>query len=283
MAQSYDVRATGDRVEAILADLAGSVDPGAARSAEELVRLLVELYGAGLRDIMTTAAAEDPDLPVRLAENPLVASLLLVHDLHPLDADTRIQRALDQVRPYLGSHAGGVRYHGIDTDGVVQLSLEGSCHGCPSSTVTVRLAIERAVRDAAPEAAGVEVAGQVPEPARSPLLQIGRRPPGDEWTRVARPAGGGGVHAVTLADLAVVLCSVGDDLYAYRDTCPGCGAALSAGTLAEAVLRCPDCAGTFDVRRAGAGLRDPDQHLQPLPLLAEGDGVRIAVGAGALR
>ena len=41
----------------------------------------------------------------------------MLHDLHPLDVDTRIQRALDKVRPYLGSHAGGVTYLGVTGEG----------------------------------------------------------------------------------------------------------------------------------------------------------------------
>ena len=94
----------------------------------------------------------------RLTADPLVEGLLLLHGLHPLDVDTRIQRALDQVRPYLGSHAGGVQYLGV-TDGIARLRLEGSCHGCPSSTVTVRLAIEGAVQDAAPEVTEVRRGG----------------------------------------------------------------------------------------------------------------------------
>ena len=110
----------------------------------------------------------------RLTADPLVESLLLLHGLHPLDVDARIQRALDQVRPYLGSHAGGVEYLGV-SDGVARLRLEGCCHGCPSSTVTVRLAIEGAVQDAAPEVTEVAVEGMTapPEPK---LLQIGPRP-----------------------------------------------------------------------------------------------------------
>ena len=55
-----------------------------------------------------------------LADDPLVESLLLLHGLHPLDVDARIQRALDRVRPYLGSHAGGVEYLGV-ADGVARL------------------------------------------------------------------------------------------------------------------------------------------------------------------
>src|SRR3712207_5798574 len=56
------------------------------------------------------------------------AALDPVDDLHPLDADARIQRALDRVRPYLGSKAGGVEYLGVDDNGVVRLRLEGSCN-----------------------------------------------------------------------------------------------------------------------------------------------------------
>ncbi len=130
---------------------------GAARSAapvaEELVRLLVGLYGDGLGRIVAALRADGaPGAAMldRLTDDPLVESLLLLHDLHPLDVDARIQRALDRVRPYLGSHAGGVQYLGV-RDGVARLRLEGNCHGCPSSTVTVQLALQGAVQDAAPE------------------------------------------------------------------------------------------------------------------------------------
>src|SRR5215510_4649216 len=146
------VRQAGERIEELLGVLrSSSGDAGAA--AEELVRLLLGLYGDGLGHIMDALAAEGaPGAAIRdrLLDDPLVESLLLLHDLHPLDTDARIQRALDRVRPYLGSHAGGVEYLGV-SDGVARLRLEGTCHGCPSSTVTVRLAIEGAVQDAAPE------------------------------------------------------------------------------------------------------------------------------------
>ena len=75
--------------------------------------------------------------------------------------------ALDQVRPYLGSHAGGVELLGVDAAGVVHLRLEGSCDGCPSSVQTVKLAIERAIEEAAPEVAGVEVENLTRERSRS--------------------------------------------------------------------------------------------------------------------
>ena len=141
-------RAVGDRIEELLAGL----QAGRHRdTAEELVHLLVEMYGEGLGRIVTVLADRDPALVERIAEDDLVESLLLLHDLHPVDTETRIQRALDTVRPYLGSHAGGVEFLGVDADGVARLRLEGNCDGCPSSTETVRMAIEGAITDAAPE------------------------------------------------------------------------------------------------------------------------------------
>src|SRR5690349_2713695 len=185
------VRQAGERIEELLATLR-STSGSAAAAAEELVRLLLGLYGDGLGHIMDALAAEGaPGDAVRdrLLADPLVESLLLLHDLHPLDVDTRVQRALDGVRPYLGSHAGGVEYLGTGPDGVARLRLEGSCHGCPSSTVTVRLAIEGAVEDAAPEVTEVVVEGMT-DPPEPPLLQIGRRtgPPDSPGS----PVGGAG-------------------------------------------------------------------------------------------
>jgi Fe-S cluster biogenesis protein NfuA len=175
MAERQSAEIAGERVEKLLAELRDSADPRAAVTAEALVRCLVELYGAGLARIVDLVG---PDTVARLAADPLVESLLLVHDLHPLDTDTRIQRALDRVRPYLGSHAGGVDYLGVDGAGIVHLRLEGSCHGCPASTVTVQHAIEAAIQEAAPETTGIDVAGVAAEPPPPPLLQIGRRPTG---------------------------------------------------------------------------------------------------------
>src|SRR5215469_12355225 len=229
------VAQAGERIEELLASLRAR-GGAAADAAEELVRLLVGMYGDGLAAIMAALAeAGEPGRAIidRLTADPLVEGLLLLHGLHPLDVDARIQRALDQVRPYLGSHAGGVQYLGV-TDGVARLRLEGSCHGCPSSTVTVRLAIEGAVQDAAPEVSEVVVEGMTapPEPK---LLQIGPRPgtlpgaappasSGGEWVTLpdigppsARPV------TASAGDVAVLVCSVRGTLYAYRDECAACG------------------------------------------------------------
>jgi Fe-S cluster biogenesis protein NfuA/nitrite reductase/ring-hydroxylating ferredoxin subunit len=316
------VRQAGERIEELLARLR-SADGDAAAAAEELVRLLLGLYGDGLSHIMDDLAAEGAAgdaVRDRLLADPLVESLLLLHDLHPLDVDTRIQRALDRVRPYLGSHAGGVEYLGVGADGVARLRLEGSCHGCPSSTVTVQLAIQGAVEDAAPEVTEVVVEGMT-DPPEPPLLQIGRRPgmaasgspgspgggasglPGEPdppgslsagagqgtapgaagdpgW--VSLPAVGppdGRPTATVAGGVPIVVCSVRGTLYAYYDACAVCGSSLAGGALTGERLGCPGCGAGYDVRSAGRSLDDPQRHLDPLPLLTDSQGIRVALPA----
>jgi Fe-S cluster biogenesis protein NfuA/nitrite reductase/ring-hydroxylating ferredoxin subunit len=280
------VQKVGARVEELLDALKSGGFGPAADAAEELVSLLVDLYGDGLARIMAVLAAQGPqgaEMISALAEDPAVEGLLLLHGLHPLDVDARIQRALDRVRPYLGSHAGGVEYLGVDDAGVARLRLEGSCHGCPSSTVTVELAITGAVQDAAPEVTDVVVEGMTaaPEPK---LLQIGKRPDVADvpsqaaWVRLPEigPPSSRPVSAVA-EGVPVVLCAVRGTLYAYRDACAACGSSLADGHLDREVLTCPQCGGQYNVRLAGKSTADGSAHLDPLPLLSDSQGVRVAI------
>ena len=173
-----DAQAAGERVEALLAELRSQAGPQVAAAAEELVSCLVELYGAGLATIIKVAGEDRPELMDKLVADPLVESLLLVHDLHPLDTSARVRRAVEEVLPQLGSHAGDVEYLGLDDQGVLRLRLtQGGC-----SADTVRDLIEKAVATAAPEAAGVGIELVAP-PAELPLLQITRRPAGIQGAR----------------------------------------------------------------------------------------------------
>jgi Fe-S cluster biogenesis protein NfuA len=55
----------------------------------------------------------------------------------------RVDRALEEIRPYIHSHAGDVNIVDVTDDGVVKLQMVGTCHGCPMSMLTLRLGIER--------------------------------------------------------------------------------------------------------------------------------------------
>lgn len=177
-ADQLDAQAVGEHIERILDELAGIADERVSQRATELVRMLMSFYGSGLRRILevlheSPAGAELLD---ELAADDLVGSQLVLHDLHPRSTVERVTEALDSIRPYLGSHAGDVELIGIDDDGVLRLRLKGTCDGCPSSTVTVKYAIEKAVNDAAPEITDIDVAGMATEedtgPGGRPLLPL---------------------------------------------------------------------------------------------------------------
>jgi len=280
------------RVEVLLDAFHDGHDRLAAERAEVLVRALVALYGAGLARVVDLLGEVDGGeaLVRRLAGDDLVGSLLVLHDLHPDDVDTRIQQALDRVRPYLGSHAGGIEYAGVDADGVAHLRLEGSCDGCPSSSVTVTTTIERAVLDAAPEVVAVDVQGVVAREKPLPLLQIGRPPSesapadvdtaevsGDGWAHLEIAVAAGHVARRLVGGLPVAVCILGDTPYAYRDECAACGRPLSGGARQGAELTCAACGSRYGVRPAGRSLSSDGRHLDPLPLLPEGTGWRVAL------
>lgn len=160
---AVDVGEVGERVEGLL-DRIAATDAPSARLAEEVVRSLVQLYGAGLERIVARLRDEAPDLLHDLSGDVLVAGLLSLHDLHGSDVHDRIEDALDDVRPFLGSHGGDVTLVGVQED-VVHLRLEGSCNGCGSSETTLEYAVEGAIRSAAPEIAHIEVEGVAAPPS----------------------------------------------------------------------------------------------------------------------
>lgn len=287
-----NLRAVSDRIEALIQEIREFADPRARDKVEELVRLVMELYGAAFARIIEIAGERDcatGGLIHRLAADDLVASLLILHGLHPLTVEARIERALDHVRPYLGSHGGDVKLLGV-SDGVVALRLEGSCHGCPSSTLTMKLAIEKAIEEAAPEARRIEVEGQLEDAPRMNAAVAApngrsddsrRRIDSGEWIEV------GDLPELATADVTgreiagskVVVCRVGETFFAFLDGCPACRAALRSGALQQDILTCPSCGHGFDVRRAGQAVDATDLHMEPLPLLANENGLRIAIPA----
>ena len=291
-------RTAGDRIQTLL-DASAAGGPVAHERAEQLVREVTDLYGAGLERMMQMAVAANPDLAETFAADDLVASLMLVHGIHPHSVERRVADALDTVRPYLGSHGGDV--HLLEVAGeadnydnydnyTVRLQFSGSCRSCPSSSVTLELAVEDAVRAAAPEISAIEVVAAEKDPksgiipAESLLSRLHddrRRPAAWEPVPYLADLGPGEVGGFRVAGTTLVACRVGAELFAYHDRCGSCRGSLAGAALhrqlgsAVLVLRCPRCHAHFDVVHAGAcvdGNGEAGTHLEPIPLL-ERDGV----------
>jgi Fe-S cluster biogenesis protein NfuA/nitrite reductase/ring-hydroxylating ferredoxin subunit len=283
------------RMETLLEEIEALKDPNARSKAAEVVGVLLDLYGDGLARMMEVVArgAERKRNFEAFAQDELISHLLLLHGLHPLDVETRVIGALEEVRPYLQSHGGNVELLGIE-GGVARVRMEGSCDGCPSSAMTLKLAIEEAVLKAAPDLEGVEAEGMVEEPSPKPtttfvagptLRRKEKKQPeenGASWTVVGGlpQLSGGGTLVKEISGEPLLFLKLGDDFYAYRHLCPGCGESLEESSLKEAELSCPGCERRYDVRRAGRCLDDPQLHLEPIPLLVSEEVVQERQGPG---
>lgn len=70
--------------------------------------------------------------------------------------EERVDKALNEIRPYIHSHGGDVNVLEITEEGVARLQMVGSCNGCPMSMLTMRLGIERLLAEKVPELTGAE-------------------------------------------------------------------------------------------------------------------------------
>jgi Fe-S cluster biogenesis protein NfuA/nitrite reductase/ring-hydroxylating ferredoxin subunit len=289
-----------ERVQALTEALEDLPDGYARQIAEDLVGSMVELYGEGLArmlDEIDAAGEVGAGIRARLTEDGVVASLMLIHDLYPIDLPTRVEEALASVRPYLESHGGNVELLGVD-DGVARISLVGHCKTCPASAATLELAIKQAIDEAAPDLLGLEVEGIVP-PARGPHApKVGRKlplvadgvsaggngaippPVVPAWLPLdqAGDVAPGTVEAISAGGARLIVANLEGTLLAYRDHCPGCLGDLAVGTLAGGTLTCATCGRAYDLPRAGRALDGAGVPLEPVPLLRRGAGdVEVAV------
>jgi Fe-S cluster biogenesis protein NfuA/nitrite reductase/ring-hydroxylating ferredoxin subunit len=293
--------ASSEGPEALLArvqDLQEQLDSGgefvAREFAQDLVFTVMQMYGLGLEQILAAlfgAGEAGERLAVGLADDPLVATLLLIHDLHPVPLEVRVQGALDSVRPYMESHGGNVELLSLQ-DGVARISLRGSCSDCSASSVTLELAIKQALEEAAPDLDGLEVEGVAPQtpgialpmsgagvPAQDGLSVVISEPAPPSWFEVrgATTLRDGRMVAAEVAGSELLIANVEGTLLAYRDACAACGGTLHDGELAGGALSCPHCGRSFFLPRAGRSMDEERIQLDPVPLLRELGSVKVAL------
>jgi Fe-S cluster biogenesis protein NfuA/nitrite reductase/ring-hydroxylating ferredoxin subunit len=251
-------------------------DVNARNLFQECFQSLLALYGDGLQRMLQltkNAGVDGAKVMDAFVHDKLVRSLLLIHNLHPQDLETRLHGALNKIRPYLQSHGGNVELLDLGND-VARLRLQGTCQTCPSSSVTLELAVRQAIEEACPDLMGFEVEGVTP--VGTPTVT---RPPGaPHWQIIdgldSIPAAS--IRSMILNDEPVVICRLDRSLYAFRNRCALCQAAFDDGTIDNNMLRCPS-GHSFDVPRVGISVSDPKIHLDPLPLLESGNTVKIAI------
>ena len=104
MAENTELKQRLQRIGGLVQEIESIADPNVRASTRELVQLLMEFHGAGLdRALEITADSGDLGLRIidKLGRDPLVSSLLVLYGLHPDDLETRVTKAVEQVRTKL--------------------------------------------------------------------------------------------------------------------------------------------------------------------------------------
>ncbi|MFN2463975.1 MAG: NifU family protein, partial [Candidatus Dormibacteria bacterium] len=244
----------GERVGDLIAALEGHADPEVRDHVAELLQDVDRLHRDALSRIAGLLAHHE--LLEHACDDPIVAAVLDLYDLIPIDPAESVARALEAVRPYIQSHGGDVDVLAVQ-QGVVRLRLRGACHGCAGSTVTLKRGVEAALRDGFPGFVGMEVDDSAPAPppprpagvamsapgaAFVPLTRLTElRPAAPEapvWTELGHGEDVGEEALAAPGSGQVLLCRAGGELYAYRNGCGVSPMPLHTGRLEGDAIVC---------------------------------------------
>lgn len=152
---------TGETIEVLIQKAEALPDPESRRVALDLVQAVMDLHASGLeRALEVLWAREDGQRAIDvLGQDPTVSNLLILHDLHPLDLEARARRALD--RPEFSSA-------NVQLISAAHEFVRVRMNGGPD----LRAAVETALMEAAPDAAGIEIEQSVVKEGFVPLAAL---------------------------------------------------------------------------------------------------------------
>jgi hypothetical protein len=156
-------------IERLVAELEEIQDPVAREKVRALVRSVLALHAGCLERIVSTLAAESPTLLKKLAADELVASVLLLHELHPDALEDRVGAALAAARPRLAALGATVGRVEI-SEGLVTVAVEVKDDAHAGAAANARAIVEQALASAAPDA-DIEVTAP-DDPALVPVSRL---------------------------------------------------------------------------------------------------------------
>jgi hypothetical protein len=142
---------TRDRIDRLLGELRASSSSFAWSRIEEILIAVSEMYGRGLARMLELFVERGGAATHgALGEDPLVGSLLLLHGLHPVPLEARVERAVYRVRRALGAERGTIA-HWLDADGRLTLRVSGDWTSSGLSRQRADAIARRIVEDGAPD------------------------------------------------------------------------------------------------------------------------------------
>ncbi len=268
-----------ERIQELIDEIDALPDEKTRNLMQECMQEVLSFYGHGLERILAIISKGNntaaKDIYNDMLGDSFVNGLLLIHDLHPFDLRTRLNLALEKVRPYMDSHGGSVEIISLE-DGIAKLKLDGNCKGCPSSSATLELGIKQAIEENCPDLLGLEVEGatsiNLVSNGKSQTLSS------QGWKAISGvdKLSNGDMKPIEVGGASLVFCKAVDQLYAYRNVCPACDLPLHTGKLEGNIISCK-LGHAYDVQKAGRCTDDEDLHLDPFPLTQENGFIKVAV------
>ena len=231
---------------------------------------------------------EEPACAARLntvVRDPYLFGVLRFHGLVKEPLEHRVERALDEVRPFLHEHGGDVELVAVIPPDTVDVRLMGSCHGCPSSSQTLTEGVERAIRNHCPEVRQVR---QVSQPALRVEKEVAQvvhfvSPFANAldagWTEIC------GLHEIPDGEIvtreieghALLLYRTGPKVSCVENACAHMGMPLDDGELQEGALRCPHHGFVYRLE-TGECLTVPEVQLRVYDVKVRNASVCVRVG-----
>ncbi len=304
--QEHDAEELLEQLSALVGELEQHPDTEVREKALDLVQIILKLHGEALRRMLTTfeSLPMKSEIYSRMLGDDVIRAILTIHDLLPEELETRVAKAVEELRPFLISQGCDVNLLGVDK-GHARLRLMRSGKGAPP-VAALKLEIEKVLDVAAPDLLGIDIEGfaeQVEATARAAallgsiitpsrgetaparLVQIKRTRPeaanvSGTWVSVVRSLGfeDGKFKVVNYAEINLLVCKLDGEFYAYRNACAAeQGSPLDDALFDSPVLTCTCHGYNYDLRRGGSCVERPELSLQSLPAKVEDDKVKVAL------
>jgi len=136
-------------------------DSAVKSASRELVQLLMDVHGRGLEramEIVFDAGDSAPVIIDKLGQDPIVGNLLLLYSLHPDELETRVNKAIERMRPRLRKLSCTIELEHLH-ESSVRVRLTTSGHSCGSSAGDIRSIVEDGMYEFAPDVTSLELDG----------------------------------------------------------------------------------------------------------------------------
>ena len=276
-----DVAAAAQRLDDLVKRFEAHPDPAVQERVFELLQCIDVVHRSGLRslnELLKTAG-----LQRRAVDDPEVRLLFDLYDLGEGGDQSRAEAVVESLRPVVESGGGALELLAAGAD---RVKVRLACAPGDPHTDEWRSAVEHALFDALPDVTEIEVVAEQPVlPVAANFVPLStlvlRRTP--EWqpavSLAALPIWT--ARSIDVADARLLLLRVGaDEVYAFRNECPGTPFPLDAASIQDGVLVCPWHGCRFEVR-GGRRVDAQGPGLGVLPVRVSDGNVMVAIPQAA--